>query len=208
METMDYFEWLSYIFAFIGLIATIKRTIHFWVRIKSFSWKDVDRLSKKLIEKIIHDGYCPEVIVGIGRGGAIVGAILSGNLKFKKENNESEKKGHIHFLGVDRIYEWKNNVRFEVDNKMVSLDRLAGKRVLLVAGDVMAGNTVNFFINKLKQAQVASIKTACLVKSTSSTHAVSYYAREIPSRFRMPWMYKYYERDSRENIYIQKDNCE
>jgi len=194
MVLKEYIEWLGYAFAFIGLVATITKTIQLWVSVKTFSWRYVDKMSKKLIKKIGKDRYVPDVIVGIGRGGSITGSILSGNICVPN------KKEHIPFLGADRLYIWKDSKRIEVENEMIDLCRLEGKNILLVASDIMSGNTISFFIKKLNEAKVKSIKTACLVLSGNSTYEPTYFAKQIPSKFRMPWMYRNYIRDSREDL--------
>ena len=188
--------WLGYLFALVGFVATIYKSIQVWLNLKVLSWKDVDKCSVKVIKKIREDGLKPDVIVTIGRGGAIFGAILSGNASAHKDKH---KKTNIPILGVDRIYEWENNCRHEIPNKMVSFEPLAGKKVLLVAGDILSGGTMKFHFEQLENVGVEEIRTACIVKGSSSTLHPDYFGREILADFRMPWMYKGYgySRDSR-----------
>ena len=106
---------------------------------------------------------------------------------------------NIPILGVDRIYDWRNGQRTEVENKMVDFSPLAGKTVLLVAADVLSGGTMKFFIKQIETVKPAALKTGCLVKGITSTLHPDYIGREIPADFVMPWMYKGYGyvRDSR-----------
>lgn len=191
----DIIDWLSYAFAVIGFLATAYQSIRAWLNFKRFSWTDLDKYTKKIIKVVSDDKFVPDVIVTIGRGGAIVGSILSGNLP-----HYGRKKCNITILGVDRLYEWVNGQRIEIDNKMIDFSPLKGKKVLLVAGDVMTGGTMTFFLNQLKQNQVLEIRTACLVKGLSSAFHPNYVGKEIAAGFSMPWMYKGfgYSRDSRE----------
>lgn len=191
----DILEWASYLLAIVGFGATIYKTVEIWLNLKNFSWSDVDKYSKVLIKKIAKDYFVPDTIVGIGRGGAIIGSILSGNITVPP----NRKERNIPVLGVDRLYEWQNGIRVELENKMVDFSPLEGKKVLLVACDVLTGGTMKFYVRQLEQAKVAELKTACLVKGIAATFQPNYFGKEIPADFNMPWMYKGYgySRDSR-----------
>lgn len=82
-------EWASYVLAVVGFGATVYKTIEVWLNLKNFSWGDVDKYSKVLIKKIAKSYFVPDVIVGIGRGGAIIGSILSGNIVVPSHQKES-----------------------------------------------------------------------------------------------------------------------
>lgn len=202
MDTMkDMLEWAGYILAVVGFGATIYKTIEVWLSLKSFSWGDVDKYSKVIIKKISANYFVPDVIVGIGRGGAILGSILSGNIIVP-----SQKERNIPVLVVDRLYEWQHGTRVEIENKMVDFSPLAGKKVLLVAGDVLTGGTMKFYVRQLEQVKVAELKTGCLVKGVTATFQPDYFGKEIPADFNMPWMYKGYgySRDSRKPLKDKK----
>ena len=203
MDTMkDILEWAGYILAAIGFGVTIYKTVEVWLNLKRFSWSEVDKYSKVLIKKMSKDFFVPDVIVGIGRGGAIVGSILSGNIVVPTCNKER----NIPILGVDRLYEWQHGTRVEIDNKMVDFSPLAEKKVLLVAGDVLTGGTMKFYVQQLEQAKVAELRTGCLVKGVAATFRPDYFGKEIPADFNMPWMYKGYgySRDSRKPLNDKK----
>lgn len=202
MKTIkDILEWAGYLLAVIGFLATVYKTIEVWISLKNFSWHDVDKYSKAIVKKISLDNFVPDVVVGIGRGGSILGSILSGNIVIP-----STKERNIPVLGVDRLYKWQHGTRVEIENKMVDFTPLAGKKVLLVAGDVLTGGTMKFYIRHLEQAEIAELKTACLVKGVATTFQPDYFGKEIPADFNMPWMYKGYgyTRDSRKPFATKK----
>ena len=199
METFTtVLSWIGYIFAIVGFCGTVWKTVQVWTSLKTFSWGDFDKYSKTLVKNIQADGFYPEIIVTIGRGGAIVGSVISGNLHRKNAEGGEDSK-NIPILGCDRIYEWQSGQRIEVANKMVDLAPLNGKSVLLVAGDVLTGGTMKCFLTQLREVKPAVVKTACLVKGVTATFSPDYVGKEIPGDFRMPWMYKGYGyiRDSR-----------
>lgn len=183
----------GYLLALIGFLATLYKTVAVWINLRSFNWKEIDHLARKVIRQIGNGMFVPDVVVGIGRGGSILGALLSGNLQ------ALDKKRNIPFLGVDRMYEWHDGERMEVENKMIDFSPLKGKKVLLVAGDVLTGGTMTFFLHQIEEVEPLEIRTACLVKGVTSTYRPDYFGKEITGDFRMPWMYKGYgyARDSR-----------
>lgn len=179
----------------LGLVAFFdlgRKLFEFWHSLKSFSWKQVDKCSKIVIKQIERDKFVPDMVVGIGRGGAIVGSILSGNIIIP-----SIKERNIPALFFDRHYDWQNGERVEVVNNMVDFTLLEGKKVLLVAADVITGGTMKFYVHQLRSAKVSDLKTACLVKSQTATFQPNYFGQEVTADCKMPWMYKGYSRDSR-----------
>ncbi len=193
MDIKDFFNIAGYVLAFIGFLATLYKTVEVWLNLHSFSWVEINKLTKKLINQMSRDMFVPDVIVGVGRGGAILGALLSGNLRVP------DKRRNIPLLGVDRMYEWHDGKRIEVENKMIDFEPLKGKKVLLVAGDVLTGGTMKFFLHEIEQVSPKKVRTACLVKGVTSAYRPDYFGKEITGDFRMPWMYKGYSyvRDSR-----------
>lgn len=196
-NTKDILDWVSYFLSGIACLAGLYKAINVWLNLKNFSWSDVDKYAKIVIKKISCDYFVPDVIVGIGRGGSIFGSILSGNI-----NTPCHKERNIPILGVDRLYEWDHGERVEIENKMVDFAPLGGKKVLLVAGDVLTGGTMKFYVHQLEQINPSELKTACLVKGVAATFQPDYFGKEIPADFNMPWMYKGYgySRDSRKPL--------
>ncbi len=198
MSLASVLNWAGYIFAVIGLLATVYKSVTAWLSLKTFNWKEFDRIAKRVIAKIAADKFYPDVIVTIGRGGAILGAVLSGNLPDVGHPLKTKKR-NIPILGTDRLYKWEDGNRIEIPNEMVSFFPLRGKKVLIVAADVLSGGTMEFFAEQISVIQPAVLRTACLVKGITSTFVPNYYGKEIPADFKMPWMYKGfgYSRDSR-----------
>lgn len=193
MKLGDILEIILLIVSGIGLIAGIVKAIEAWTLLKTMTWDEVDKLTKSIIKQIKREKYVPDVIVGIGRGGAIFSALLSGNIY------QEEKKANIIILGVDRFYDWSTGTRVEIDNNLVDFSPLDSMNVLLVASDVSTGETMITFSEKLKAAKVKNIKTACLIQTVVSTVRIDFVGKRVNTDFKMPWMYKGYgySKDSR-----------
>ncbi len=193
MDVKSLLDIVGYVLAFIGFLATLYKTVEVWLNLRNFSWAEVDKLTKKLIRQMSNEMFVPDIIVGIGRGGSMLSALLSGNLR------APDKRRNIPLLGVDRMYEWHDGERIEVENKMIDFAPLRGKKVLLVAGDILTGGTMKFFLHEIEKVNPDEVRTACLVKGVTSAYRPDYFGKEISGDFRMPWMYKGYGyvRDSR-----------
>lgn len=177
-------NYLGYLLSAVGLFTIIRKIIFLVIRQKRFSWKDVELYTKKLIMEISESGYIPDVIIGIGRGGSIIGSILSGNLP----TGDSKKLHNILILGVDRMYEWQDGERKEVENRLVDFAPMQGKKVLLVASDVMTGRTMTFYKKRLEDIGVSEVKTCCLVYSETAAITIDFAGKMVTRKITMPWM--------------------
>jgi len=88
------FDAILYIFSvLIGVILIV--TIYKWISpYRKVQLSQVEKGVLELKEKLIKYNYVPTLIVGIGRGCSITGALLSGCL------------GHVLVLVIDRVYDW------------------------------------------------------------------------------------------------------
>jgi hypoxanthine phosphoribosyltransferase len=86
-----------------------------------FSWLGVTYRAKLLIGKIRGSDYSPDVVIGLGRSGAILGGIIAGNLGVKL------------ITVIDRRYDWSSNrIRTVVPVSFLDPQKIKGKKVLLV----------------------------------------------------------------------------
>jgi len=131
-------------------------------------------------------GYDPTLIVGIGRGGAIMGALISGCL------------GHRPLLVIDRKYMWMDGRR--LDDMALHLQLPPGliARVLLVAGEAHSGNTMRLYHDRFMQLGAASVMRAAYFVQKGCTERIEYIGIRSDRDLRMPWMFTHnYVRDSR-----------
>lgn len=152
-------------------------------REKSFDWEDVSRGAEYINERLRTTGYIPTHIIGIGRGGAIIGALISGNLIEKK---------HIPFTMFERKYN-KNEIGMRSANLLsgVSLKDADLSRVLLVAGDVDTGITAKRFIEFLTQENAKEIRFAVFAQTINADKDRVDYAYEQFTSSKdviFPWM--------------------
>ena len=180
-----YFEILIYILSFLGGIVSIVTIYRWCAPYKKINWRTVEKGIVKLKEELISDNYVPSLIVGVGRGGSIVGALLSGCL------------GHVPLLVIDRVYDWKDNIRkdrlFEQINLSSNLEK-----VLLVAGELHTGGTARVYIEYFKKMGAKQIKYLTFTKDRYPAFQPDFFYIETKKPdVRLPWMLtKKYKRDS------------
>lgn len=176
---------LGFILGFIGAVSSIWFLLEKLTRRVKLRWRFVEKSVKAIGHKLTGDDFSPTLIVGIGRGGAIVGAMLSGVL------------GHRPLFVIDRKYEWKGGRR--IDGIFESLRISLGlEKVLLVAGEVHTGNTMKLYYDYFKKIGANEIRRATLYYEKGATEYVEYKGFESSKKnLHMPWMItKEYRRQS------------
>ncbi len=181
---------LSLILTIIGGIVSIG-TIVLWINQRrrklkeKISWKVVEKGVLELKENLIQDNYYPSVIVGIGRGGAVISSLLSGTL------------GNVPIIVIDRIYKWENHMRSDGISEEIKITNI--DKVLLVAGELHSGNTAKKYTEYFEQMGAKEIRMLSFMKEPFPTFKPDFYFIESDkSSLRFPWMItKDYKRDSK-----------
>lgn len=179
-------EIIMYLFSIIGGVVSLW-TIYQWLQpYRHISWRKVEKGVKRLKEELIVSKYIPTLIVGIGRGGSVIGALLSGTL------------GNIPILVIDRVYEWADNERKESFCEEIRVFKNINK-VLLVSGELHSGNTARKYTDYFKQLGAKEIKMLTFMKEPYPTFKPDFAFIETDrSNIRFPWMItKDYKRDSK-----------
>ena len=144
----------------IGIVGTLASIVGLYFTIPSFSsWRSVRVAVQNLVKQMSIAGFQPDLIIMYGRGGAIFGGLLAGNL------------GNLPVISIDR--EVIDNEGTTETNLIhtYSLRSIEGKKVLLVTGEVATG------------VQLADAKKAVLKKKPSELKTASYYVCETSSTF-------------------------
>jgi len=165
----------------LGLIGAISALWYFWEKLfplRRLSWKFAEKVAKKIAEEMTADNFSPSLIVGIGRGGAIMGALISGSL------------GHRPLVVIDRKYTWKEGDRFDEMIFPVHIPEDFLERVLIVSGGVHTGSTMKLYYEHFKKLGATCIKRASLYYEKGATVKVEYKGLESRKKnILMPWMF-------------------
>ncbi len=183
---------LANISAIVGIVSALASVgwwlYQRWLPYQRVSWRTAENTAKAIARQLALDKYMPTLILGIGRGGAIYGSLISGAL------------GHVPLLVIDRKYEWKEIGR--VSNLMlpVKIQPEYLERVLLTAGAAHSGGTMRKYHEYLEHMGAKQIKRAVLFLEEGSPIPVEYYGiKSSKKSTRLPWMFsKDYIRDDRD----------
>ena len=142
-----------------------------------FSWYGVTKRCKKLVNMMHQSNYSPDVIIGLGRSGAVIGGILAGNM------------GVIPITCMDRRYEWVNKRRIVHPMHYLDPQKLSGKKILLVDAAPHTGETCKVVIEELQKMNPAEIRVAALFRTPYQVIVPDYYASTVKQVYKLPWRF-------------------
>lgn len=132
-----------------------------------------------LASRIREDGWTPDFLIGIGRGGLVPGVYLSHALD-------------VRMLSIDyssKIYGFGEQLLAEV-----ALRSAAGDRILLVDDINDSGNTIGILREAIEAAggDLSNVRVAVIINNSNSLETVDYVARMVDRRadknwFVFPW---------------------
>ncbi|MFH1893057.1 MAG: hypothetical protein ABIK83_10310 [Candidatus Zixiibacteriota bacterium] len=131
------------------------------------SWTEFSSAVTKMQNAVSLDkDFKPDVVIGVGRSGAIAGALLAGNL------------GELRHIGIDRIHTYVERQRkTEIVPSCSSLsDFLKGKNVLLVMSECVTGGTLERARDALVTGAsgIGAIRTGAVYRLGSSLFVPDY----------------------------------
>lgn len=132
------------------------------------SWAQVTRLARRLALAIATDGYRPEVIVAIARGGYVPARLLADYLG-------------VMVLSGMRIVHYAPGARRKQRARIVEPLQVsvAGRRVLVVDDVADRGDTYRLAYRHIAQHKPAAIRTAALHYKLGSSFEPDFYAARL-----------------------------
>ena len=127
------------------------------------NWDYLDGLCRKVAEQIIEDGFEPDTIVAIARGGWFVGSILCDMLGL----DELVSLGIRHYIGYDRR---ELKVKEEI-----SLER---ENVLIVDDLINTGKSMSK-AKEIVERKAKEVRTACLLLVSTSKFVPNYFGEYL-----------------------------
>jgi probable phosphoglycerate mutase len=180
------FEIIYLLLTVVGATASVWFFVDQVNKLKKLSWRSAEKSAEIIASSLGSDDFMPSLIVGIGRGGAIFGAMISGCL------------GHRPLLVIDRKYTWIDGRRVDDLILKLSLPEELLSKVLLVAGEVHTGNTMKLYYDHFIHIGAKEVRRGVLLLQDGCTEKIEYYGIKSKIDRKMPWMFsKQYRRESR-----------
>ena len=154
------------------------------------SWIEFWSKIQTLVNKIDESHFQPDIVISIGRSGAVLGGIMASLLKSTRH------------IGVDRVHVIyrRPNVPVQRDieiDKTVSFNThdLTNKKVLCVMSECSTGKTLSTMYDHLKSIHGITVKTAVLFSKLDVTFTPDYIVvhtdegwPQLPFRIEGKWM--------------------
>lgn len=141
------------------------------------TWDDFGRASRDLAVAVVEDGYVPDMILAIARGGLLIGGALGYALAVKNVYTMNVE----YYTGVDERLEVPRILPPAPDFVDVSDARI------LIADDVAdTGHTLRS-VEQFCEGKVAEVRTAVLYEKSHSVVRCDYVWRRTDLWINFPW---------------------
>jgi hypoxanthine phosphoribosyltransferase len=144
---------------------------------EAMTWDDLGQGARALAEAITADGYRPDVILGIARGGLLVAGAIGYALGVKNTATMNVE----FYTGIDE--------RLDVAMILPPVPDLVdfGDFKLLIADDVADTGTTLKLVQDFCEGKVAEIRSAVLYEKSRSVATCEYVWRRTDEWIRFPW---------------------
>jgi uncharacterized protein len=142
---------------------------------RSFGWKHMEKLVLKLIAEIHSCDYTPDLVLGVGRGGAILAGMLAGNLD------------HVPLAVVDTILDHSTGTTSAKIRFPEACPPLRDKSVLIVVGELYSGEDLRQGIEFVKRRHPREIKTATLLTHPAASVRPTFVGQQTDKPLTAPW---------------------
>jgi uncharacterized protein len=141
------------------------------------SWDDLGDGARALAEDVHEDGYLPDIVLSIARGGLLVGAALAYALDVKNTYTMNVE----FYTGVDE--------RLPLPMILPPVPELVdlGESRLLVADDVADTGATLALVQEFCAGKVAEVRSAVLYEKPHSTVRCDYVWRRTDRWIDFPW---------------------
>jgi hypoxanthine phosphoribosyltransferase len=177
-----FFTYLGYVAAIFGVATGSIAFYRQWKALLNnrFTWRRVEKGITKLVAKMRKDNYNPDLVVGVGRSGGIIGGLIAGYLGAKPFTALNCKYENINKNGAT-----VRKVTFDRDFQISS----EYKKILLVEGATTAGDTPKAVLSYMQDKfdKNNEYRFAVLVREHGGNAPINYTAYEVEKVKKLPW---------------------
>ncbi|MHA1205962.1 MAG: phosphoribosyltransferase [Candidatus Hodarchaeales archaeon] len=175
------------------------------VEFKIFSWRDIDELARQLYKLVKNDGYDPEIILGISRGGWIPARLLSDMFEASYLLEGHQTSSILATMQI-RFYTGIAETHTKpVIAQDVGVD-IFQKKILLIDDLADSGESLKCALNYLKLKDPKEVRIGTLLYKPWSKVKPEYYAEEATEWVVFP--HEYYEFMTEQTLSKKLDKTE
>lgn len=146
-------------------------------RRKAISWRRIDKLVVGLVKEIEERNFDPDLILGVGRGGSLIAAMVATNIE-----------GRVELSCIDTAVEHDEMGRKHVKLRNPErLPDLTGRHVLVVVAELYSGQDMRDAINFLETRKPAELKSLAVLTGPSSNVRPTFVGLQTKHEPRAPW---------------------
>ena len=146
-------------------------------RRKAISWRRIDKLIVDLVHEIENENFNPDLIIGVGRGGSLVAAIIATNLE-----------GRIEMACVDtHVKEDPLGRKHVVLRRPGKLPNVRDRHVLVVVAELYSGQDMRDALNYLQKQEPANLRSLAVLVGPSSNVRPSFIGVPTKHQPLAPW---------------------
>lgn len=129
---------------------------------KEYSWEELTFYCKCIYQQMLQDGFIPEVIIAVARGGYFTGLMLSHLFKQQELFSLSTSTNMN-----DEVRSKRRSPAMKEFFYNIHKEKLEGKKVLIVDDVVNTGVTLKEVMRYMKSLNITmEIRTACMIYDT------------------------------------------
>jgi len=147
---------------------------------ETLTWDGFGQATRDLARSIVADGFAPEVVVAIARGGLLPAGAIAYGLGVKSCGALNVE----FYTGIGTVLDAP-----ELHPPDLDLGYLPGKRVLLVDDVADSGRTLALAVRMLEEAG-ADVRSVCIYTKPGSVATPDYSWRETDLWINFPWSFQ------------------
>jgi uncharacterized protein len=147
---------------------------------ETLTWDGFGQATRDLARTIVADGFAPDVVVAIARGGLLPAGAIAYGLGVKSCGALNVE----FYTGIGTVLEAPELLPPDLD-----LAYLPGKRVLLVDDVADSGRTLALAVSMLEEAG-AEVRSVCIYTKPGSVATPDYSWRETDLWIDFPWSFQ------------------
>ena len=169
---------LTVFLAVLSAVASVISVYLFTEEMRSrrrFGWKQVEKLVREMLEEMLTRRYRPDLVIGVGRGGAILGGMLAGNM------------GHLPLAVLDTVLDRSDSISRVEFRFPDCCPSVRDKSVLLVVGELYSGEDLRQAIEFVNRRRPREVKTASLLTHPAASVRPDFIGLRSAKPLSAPW---------------------
>lgn len=171
-------SWLTLVATVVSVVASVFTIILFIQYLRDrgrLTWRVVETAVRKVLADMNNVDYKPDVILGVGRGGAIVGGMLAGNL------------GHVPLFVIDTVLDRSKKVSEARIRYPACCPDLSGQRVLVAVGELYSGEDLKAVTRYVEDQKPSEVQTMSLFSHPAASIRPDYLGKQTKRPMDAPW---------------------